>query len=301
MSNPYKKYAGYAYRELRSKLLRDGEPPETVDLTIANIKLQRSAQSIAKRQKKESDRQWGEVIEALQHERRIVRSMVRYKTKTPAPERAEFVANYFVVLNKLYEKLEKQRRIDRELPAHSHWTDFVPERIKEAFRVAADEVPPRDRAKFKQPFQRTSPIDLCNKRRARLLRYTRATLETVIERLDEDPDNEKAIRKEWLLRKAIDRANALEDNAHVPNHWAQLVPDLLRSDDDDSMQAVVKAKPPKKRASLASTKLPPPLVVQKLTADLAAQRKQRSQLMDRQSLGTTLKQMLAVTEKRNDD
>jgi hypothetical protein len=301
MSDPYKKYAGYAYRELRSKLLRHGEPPETVDLTIANIKLHRSAQSLAKRQKKESDRQWSEVIEALQHERRIVRSMVRYKTKTPAPERDEFVQAYFAVLTKLYDKMDKLRRVDRELPEHSHWTDFVPEHIKEAFRVAADEIPPRDRAKFKQPFQRTSPIDLCNRRRARLLRYTRATLETTIERQDEDPDNEKLPRKEMLLREAIKRVNAMDDNAHIPNHWAQLVPDLMRSDDDDSMQSVVKAKPPKKRGTLTRTPLNAMPIVQKLTANLAEQRKQRAQFMDRQSLGTTIKQLLAVTEKHHAD
>lgn len=301
MSDPYKKYAGYAYRELRSKLLRDGEPPETVDLTIANIKLQRSAQSIAKRQKKESDRQWGEVIEALQHERRIVRSMVRYKTKTPAPERDEFVQAYFTVLTKLYEKLEKIRRVDRELPEHSHWTDFVPERTKETFRIAADEVPPRDRAKFKQPFQRTSPIDLCNRRRARLLRYTRATLETTIVRQDEDPDNPKLPRKEMLLREAIKRLNALPDNSHIPNHWVHLVPDLMRSDDDDSMQSVVKAKPPKRRGTLTPKPLNEMPIVQKLTADLAEQRKQRAQFMDRQSLGTTIKKLLAVTEKHHAD
>jgi hypothetical protein len=300
MTDPYKKYAGYAYRELRSKLLRHGEPPETVDLTIANIRMQRSAQSLAKRQKKESDRQWGEVVEALQHERRIVRSMVRYKTKTPAPERDEFVQTYFAVLTKLYEKLEKLRRVDRELPEHSHWTDFVPARTKETFRIAADEIPPRDRAKFKQPFQRTSPIDLCNRRRARLLRYTRTTLETTIERQDEDPDNAKLARKEMLLREAIKRVNAMPDNAHIPNHWAQVVPDLMRSDDDDSMLSVVKAKPPKKRGTLTSEKIPAPVLLQKPATKLAEQLKQRAKFMDRQSLGTTIKQLLAVTEKSND-
>jgi hypothetical protein len=70
----------------------------------------------------------------------------------------------------------------------------------------------------------------------------------------------------------------------------------MRSDDDDSMQAVVKAKPPKKRAALPASP-----IVQKLTADIATQRKQRAQFMDRQSLGTTIKQLLAVTEKHHAD
>jgi hypothetical protein len=300
MSDPYRKYAGWAYRELRAKLINEGQTPEMADLTIAHLKQQRSAQSIAKRQRNEADKQWGEVVEALQHERRIVRSMVRYKTKTPAPEREEFVAEYFAVLNKLYERLEKLRRIDRELPEHTHWTDFVPDRVKEAFRVAADEVPPRDRAKFKQPFQRTSPINLCVKRKARLLRYTRATLATTIERLDEDPENAKLMRKELLLRKAIDRVNALEDNAHVPNHWAQMVPDLMHPDDDSDMVSAVKTKPPKNRGNVlraskpsAADRLSPAEmtaqpVAKALAQDLKDKQKRILTYMDKQPLAQTL-------------
>ena len=300
MTDLHRKYAGWAYREIRAKLFSEGQTPATVELALAHLKQQRSAQSIAKRQRKELDKQWGEVIEALQHERRIVRSMVRYKTQTPAPEREEFVADYFAVLNKLYEKLEKIRRIDRELPEHSHWTDFVPDRIKEAFRVAADAVPPRDRAKFKQPFQRTSPINLSLKRKARLLRYTRATLETIIERLDDDPDNAMLARKEMLLREAIKRMNALPDNAHVPNHWAQMIPDLMRSDDDKHMVSAVKTKPPKNRGNILRASKPSlaerlspadmtaPPAARALAADLAAQQKRILAHMDRQPLAQTL-------------
>lgn len=300
MSDPYRKYDGYSYREVHRILIHNGQTPEMAELTIAQMRRQRSAQSIAKRQRKESDKQWGEVIEALQHERRIVRSMVRYKTKHPAPEREEFVAEYFAVLNKLYERLEKLRRIDRELPEHTHWTDFVPDRIKAAFRVAADEVPPRDRAKFKQPFQRTSPINLCVKRKARLLRYTRATLETTIERLDEDPENAKLLRKELLLRKAIDRVNALEDNAHVPNHWAQMVPDLMHPDDDSGMVSAIKTKPPKNRGNVLRASKPSmsehlspadmtaPPVAKALAADLKDKHKRILKYMDKQPLAQTL-------------
>lgn len=304
MGDNYRKYAGWAYREIRAKLFSEGQTPEMADLTIAQLKQQRSAQSIAKRQRKELDKQWGEVVEALQHERRIVRSMVRYKTKTPAPERDDFVANYFAVLTKLYAKLEKTRHIDLALPEHSHWTDFVPERTKEAFRVAADEIPMRDRAKVKQPFQRTSPINLCIRRKARILRYTRATLETVIERLDADPENEKLTRKEWLLREAIKRVNALPDNAHVPNHWAQMVPDLIRPDDDKEAVSVVKSKPPKSRGSIlrvdkpmAAQHLSPsdmttPPIAKALAEDLAARQKRVTAHMDRHPLAQTLKNLI---------
>jgi hypothetical protein len=66
------------------------------------------------------------------------------------------------------------------------------------------------------------------------------------------------------------------------------------------MLSVVKPKPPKKRGALTPKPLNEMPIVQKLTANLAEQRKQRAQFMDRQSLGTTIKQLLAVTEKSND-
>lgn len=243
MSDPFRRFNGLTYRDIQAKLERDGLDPEQVGRTMTEIRAHRSQRANAKRQRQQSNKQWGEVIQTLQHERRIVRGMVRYKTRVPAPERDDFVEQYMKMLDTLYERLQSKRRLDYALPEHSHWTDYVPDKIKQAFIHAADMVPVRDRAKFKTPFQRISPPALTDLRRARLLRYTRATLEAVITRQEADPDDIKAQRKEWLLREAIKRINDLPFNAHVPNHWADMVRDVMQENDDGEMVMAIKAKP----------------------------------------------------------
>ena len=89
---------------------------------------------------------------------------------------------------------------------------YVPSvQIKDAFVEAAAEIPPRNRAKIKHPFERTDPLDLHDRRKARLLRRTRSELQTV----EEAGDMDKAER----IRKAIEVINKLPPNAHVPNTW----------------------------------------------------------------------------------
>lgn len=296
MRDPYKKYEGLSYRDLLFKLVREGVPEHEAEEIILDIKRTRAVQSNNKRRQKELTKQWGEVIEALQHERRILRGMVRYKPKTPAPEREEFVSQYYAALTTLYEKLCRKRSLDQELPEHSHWTDFVPARVKDALIEAANAVPPRDRAKFKEPFQRTSPISLSIRRKERLLRATRATLEAVLVKQDVNVEDPRLDRKEWLLRAALQRLKELPDNAHVPNHWAEMVQDMMQKEDDTE---TVK---PKKRVSKreANAKLlaeqaqdRTPLGMPALDFERwKANQKRRTQLMVKQPIGETIKNLL---------
>lgn len=295
MRDPYKKYEGIAYRELRPKLIREGMSEQEAEDLILDIKRTRAVQATSKRQQKELAKQWGEVIEALQHERRILRGMVRYKPKTPAPEREEFVAHYYAALTTLYEKLCRKRSLVQELPEHSHWTDFVPDRVKDALIEAANAVPPRDRAKFKEPFQRTSPINLSIRRRERLLRATRSTLESVLVKQDVNTEDPRLDRKEWLLRTAIDRINALPNNAHVPNHWADMVRDMMQ-DGDDTETVKPKKKPTKRERdakALADQETHAPVGMPKVDFNKWKETQQRyTKLMVKQPIGETIKNLL---------
>lgn len=295
MRDPYKKYEGIAYRELLGKLRREGMSEQEAEETILDIKRTRAVRSNSKRQQKELAKQWGEVIEALQHERRILRGMVRYKTKTPAPERDEFVTQYYAALSMLYERLCKKRSLERELPEHSHWTDFVPDRIKDALITAASAVPPRDKAKFKEPFQRTSPINLSIRRQERLLRATRATLEAVLIKQDVATEDPKLDRKEWLLREALNRIKALPSNAHVPNHWADMVRDMMQ-EGDDTETVKPKAKPKKRgktTKALADTSTQAPMGMPKEAFESWKETQQRyTTLMVKQPLSATLKNLM---------
>lgn len=295
MRDPYKKYEGIAYRELRPKLVREGMSEQEAEETILDIKRTRAVRSTNKRQQKELAKQWGEVIEALQHERRILRGMVRYKPKTSAPEREEFVSQYYALLTALYEKLCKKRSLEQELPEHSHWTDFVPDRVKDAFAVASNAVPPRDRAKFKEPFQRTSPINLAIRRQERLLRATRSTLEAVLVKQDVNVEDPRLDRKEWLLREAVKRIKALPSNAHVPNHWADMVRDMMQ-ENDDTETVKPKTKPSKRgrnAKALADQETQAPVGMPKVDFESWKQTQQRyTTLMVKQPIGETIKNLL---------
>jgi hypothetical protein len=221
-----RKFDGLSYRDLRWRLHRQGLPDAMVEKTVESVQEFRRARADIKRQKLVHGKAWKELIAALQHERRIVRSMVRYKTTTPAPERDDFINSYFAALDRLYAKLTLKQR-QGGMPEHSHWTDYVPERIKDAFAEAAAGIPPRHKAKVKEPFQRTSPLDLHNLRHARLLRRTTNERATVLLRLQANPDDAQAKRKIGVLDTALTRIKEMADDAHVPDHWRDLVPEML--------------------------------------------------------------------------
>lgn len=295
MRTNFRDLDGLAYREIRARLERAGMPDPMIEQTITEIKHDRATRANHKRQTKERNKRWGEVIASLQHERRILRGMVRYKTKTPAPERDEFVQQYFAALTRLYEKLTARKSMDRELPEHSHWTDYVPEHVKQAFINAANDVPPRDRAKMKEPFQRTDPLDLAGLRRGRMLRYARATLDSVRMRLDANPDDAAAIRKNDLLLEAIKRVNELPPNAHIPNHWADLVRDKLHPDDDTQTERKPKDKDaPKKRARARAPKQSESIA--EIVKSASNQQQHFNHLMVRQPLTATLSQFIQKIE-----
>jgi hypothetical protein len=215
MRDPYNRFRNKSYREIMW-LLRQEEMPEVmIDKTIDAIKAQRHALSVAKRKRAAHKQAWDDLIAALQHERRIVRSMVRYKTATQAPERDSFVQDYYDLLNKAYAKLAAMRSTRDALPEHSHWTDYIPDRIKDAFIVEASAIPVRAKAKFKEPFTRTVPALLHNRKKARMLKH----INTELDSATASDDTDKASR----LRAARDTLRALPDNAHVPNHWTELL------------------------------------------------------------------------------
>ena len=98
-----------------------------------------------------------------------------------------------------------------------------------------------------------------------------------------------------MLRKAIDRINELPNNAHVPNHWADMVRDMLEPA-DDTATVKPKTKPAKQgRTSkmLADTKTQAPVGMPKVDFESWKQTQQRfTKLMVKQPIGETIKNLL---------
>lgn len=223
MRDPYSKYKGKTYRAITWELRNADIPEPMVQDTIEAIKAFRKTRTKELAKIREINKQWGEIITGLQHERKIVRSMVRYKTKDPSPERAQFVRDYFDVLNKLYEKLNNRKNERKELPKHDHWTDYVPEHIKAAFVSEMLSIPRREKAKIKTPFERRLPFELYALKKVRLQRATRKQLNTAVEKLNLDPLDTKLREQVDAMRLALERINNLEAGTHVPNTWHAMV------------------------------------------------------------------------------
>ncbi len=232
MRNQYREFEGMSTRDIQWRLRNRGLPEPLIDKMIEGISTERKEKGNASRAKRVHTKAWRELFAVLQHERKIVRSMVRYKTATPAPERDDLVDAYFAVLNKLHDKLVALR-YRGGMPEHSHWVDYVPQRIQDALIDAAAIIPPRHKAKLKEPFQRTSPTIMHNLRHARLLRKTEKERSTLLIRLETNSDNDQVHIKLKRIDTAIKRIKAMEDNAHVPDHWASMVPDLFDTPQED--------------------------------------------------------------------
>lgn len=230
MSDPFKKYDRFTYRELYWHLHYRQMPEPMIDQTIKAVKEYRRERANAKARLREREKQWGELFRSLQHERKIVRAMMRYKPKTPTPERDSFLSAYYDALTTLFDKMTAKKLLTQALPPHSHWTDYVPEHIKEAFRVESGAIPPRQKAKHKEPFVKEDPTKLRDLRFGRLMRHIDKELASTTALLEADPNNERYIRKESLLIQARKRTRALGIRDHVPNHWKDMVQDLMQDD-----------------------------------------------------------------------
>ena len=247
MSDPFKKFDGLTYREISHRLRTRQLPEPLIDQTITALRAYRAQRANAKRRAQANARMWAEVLEPLRHERGIVRSMARYKTTPPNPEREQFVTAYAVVLATLHERLTLKMRAG-EVPEHSHWVDFIPEHIKARVQAAADAVPHRAKVRTREPFQRTAPSIIAHRRKHRLLAQARGKLSAINQEFvvivdameGERPSLEQEARLAALekqahrLRVAIKRINATGSNDHVPNHWSDMVPDLFINEEGES-------------------------------------------------------------------
>lgn len=219
MPNLLRKYHRKTLEQVKWALRYQEMPEVIVESTVATLKELRLNDRKRKAHDREMKKLWGEIINPLQHERRIVRSMLRYKPRTPTPERDEFVAAYDMALTKLYHKLIKIKTDTDATPEHRHWVDYVPEVVRLTLTQAAGDVPVRQKAKFKTPFERTLPAIEHNKQVSRLRRRTRTELETVERALSVDPEDEDLRAKHARIKAAMAKIKLLKSNEAVPFTW----------------------------------------------------------------------------------
>jgi len=114
---------------------------------------------------------WRNVINPLVNEQRSVRSMLRYESERyPNPERRQALNGYDLLLKKVKLKLREYKHYAKRTPKEQalrekekgklipndgeHWTDWVPQHIKQATVEAFLAIPRAAKARVKEPFPR---------------------------------------------------------------------------------------------------------------------------------------------------
>jgi len=223
MAHPYRKFDGLSYRDVLARLKRQQLPEEIIEQTIHTLRAYRKERGDNRRATLVRRRAWAEVISVLQHERRIVRSMRKYTTREASPQRTEFIDAYMAVLDRLHGKLTLEHRQATHAPPHDHWVDYVPDHIKTAITHAAAGIPRTAHAKTKEPFTRTTPTKLNQRRKDRLYRRCLTERNTLLDKLAIDPHDDETKKKVSAITQALERLKEMEPTDHVPNHWAGLL------------------------------------------------------------------------------
>ena len=203
-------------RDLHNALSRRHDSPETIERIKAQVREMRKNLKVKRAHKRQLDHTWGEFLAPLIHERKVVRSMLGYKSAKSGDARTLALQAYIQVLDTLRGRLELLKREKSETPMQlyperTHWCDHVPAHIRERVVTLFDAIPPVVRAKRKRPFERTVPVILHGKQKDRLLRRTLKDLG----RAQSEGDKDRVAK----ISQALDIIKHLSQGEPVPTTW----------------------------------------------------------------------------------
>ena len=175
---------------------------------------------------------WQDLLRDMSYE--LANTIVgrNYKAKRPTPERDAAFDAYIKVMGKLrdlikhnYMALDTTPSVlakEKGVPNNGeHWTDWVPEHVKERIHTLFDGIPYTPKTKRKLPFQRTArPMRRSSKKTKRevLTETARNELE-LVERTITVADTEKLRNKRKQLRQVLDWLESATDSMAMPRTW----------------------------------------------------------------------------------
>jgi len=173
-------------------------------------------------------KEWTKVLAPLRYELNSAKVGRAYNGDT-CPHRIEAFDAYIAVMEKLnailsrpaklLEKTPIQIAMTKNLPNNGeHWTDWIPERIKQPIHQAFMEIPHKAKAKRKVPFLRTVTPDLHTKAKERLLKKTQKEIETLETRILMHPTEERTAQLAQM-QAALKIIEGIEDGVFVPASW----------------------------------------------------------------------------------
>ena len=228
MDTSYKHYIKLTPNQLHARLVARKTPPYQAESIKKIVAEQQALLKSENARTKQLTRLWREFMQPLEAERDNVQGMLRYKG-SENDERREALEAYLTVLNALKAKMINHCKQDRKTPTMvasdkdlpndgTHWTDWIPQKIKDRVITLFQEIERKPKAKIKIPFERLVPPSLHAKQVMRLRNRTLKDLAIAeqTQTLDPHPDNESRVRQ---IKYALDLMDVLDDNEPVPATW----------------------------------------------------------------------------------
>lgn len=229
MDTSYKHYIKLTPNQLHARLVERKTPPMQAEHIKKTVAEQQAMLKSENARTIQLTRLWREFTEPLNTERENVQGMLRYKGCENDEARRDALEAYLTVLNSLKARMQNHCKQDRKTPTMiasekdlpnegKHWTDWIPQKIKDRVITLFQEIERKPKAKIKIPFQRVVPSDLHAKQVTRLKNRTLKELaiaEQTLE-LDPHPENEAKVSQ---IRYALDLMGVLDDNEPVPATW----------------------------------------------------------------------------------
>ena len=226
----YESYIKLSPNELHThltRLKRKLHPKEIAHIkdTVAQMK---EAQRVDKITRANRRTEWTKVLAPLRYELNNAKVGRAYNGDN-CPHRIEAFDAYIAVMEKvnamlarpakLLEKTPIQIATAKNLPNNGeHWTDWIPERIKQPIHEAFMAIPHKAKAKRKVPFLRTVTPDLHTKAKERLLKKTQKEIETLETRILMHPTEERTDQLKQM-QAALKIIEGIEDGVFVPASW----------------------------------------------------------------------------------
>lgn len=178
---------------------------------------------------------WEAIIEPLKREIGTVCASMEYKRKRGNLAEREFLANYLRLMRKLLERFRRYQKAEHLTPKlaaekklgegepFTHWTHWVPDEIKRAFRAEHGQILHGKRGKRKELFPFNYICETESNRRFRLglaLRKQVAENERMQKLM---PSNEHLKRCHEIYMMAYARVDALQPDQKAPRKWDALL------------------------------------------------------------------------------
>lgn len=229
MDTPYKHYLKLTPNQLHARLVARKTPPFQAESIKKIVAEQQALLKSENARTKQLTHLWREFMQPLEAERDNVQGMLRYKGGENDEARRDALEAYLTVLNALKAKMINHCKQDRKTPTMiasdkdlpndgTHWTDWIPQKIKDRVITLFQEIERKPKAKIKIPFERLVPASLHAKQLTRLKNRTLKDLAMAEQAQELDPheDNESKVRQ---IKYALDLMDVLDEDEPVPATW----------------------------------------------------------------------------------